>query len=133
MPATRSRVREVEVAPLHGGDLERLEDVGVQRQQAPADRVAHRVGQHPRAVPGRPVDPPLGDQESHDLVGVERVALGQRAQGADELLGGLGAAAVHDQRAQILVLEAREVQAPAEARQLAEDRLDLGPRRGPAS
>jgi hypothetical protein len=48
-------------------------------------------------------------------------------QRLDELLGGVGAAAVDDQRAQVVVLEAAEVDTQAEARQLAEDRFDLGP------
>ena len=46
---------------------------------------------------------------------------------AHQLLGGVGAAAVDDQRAQVVVLEAAEVEAQPEARQLAEDGLDLGP------
>ena len=39
----------------------------------------------------------------------------------------VGAAAVDDQRAQVVVLEAAEVEAHAEARELAEHGLDLGP------
>ena len=126
MPAARSSVVELEVAALDGGHLERLEDLGAQRQQAPADGVADAVGQR-HALAQRLVDAALGHEQAHDLVGVERVALGQRVQRVHELLGGVGAAAVDDQRAQVVVLEAAEVEAHAEARQLAEDGLDLGP------
>ena len=122
---------ELEVAPLDGGHFECLADLGAQRQQAPADGVAHAVGQR-QALAQRLVDAALGHEQAHDLVGVEGVALGQRVQRVHELLGGVGAAAVDDQRAQVVVLEAAEVDAQAEARQLAEDGLDLGsaPRAG---
>ena len=116
---------ELELAPLDRGHLERLEDLRAQRQQTPADGVAHAVGQR-QALAQRLVDAALGHEQAHDLVGVERVALGQRVQRLDELLGGVGAAAVDDQRAQILVLEAAEVDAQPEARQLAEDGVELG-------
>ena len=116
--------RQLEVRALDGGHLERLEHLGAQRQQAPADGVADAVGQR-HALAERLVDAPLGHEQAHDLVGVERVALGQRVERAHQLLGGVGAAAVDDQRAQVVVLEAAEVEAHPEARELAEDGLDL--------
>ena len=118
--------RELEVAALDGGHLERVADLGAQRQQALADGVADPVGQR-HALAQRLVDAALGHEQAHDLVGVEGVALGQLVQGVHELLGRVGAAAVDDQRAQVVVLEAAEVEAHAEARELAEHGLDLGP------
>ena len=117
--------RELELAALDRGHLERFEDLRAQRQKAPADGVAHAVGQR-QALAQRLVDAALGHQQAHDLVGVERVALGQRVQRVHELLGGVSAAAVDDQRAQVVVLEPAEVDAHPEARQLAEHRLELG-------
>ena len=117
---------ELEVAALDGGHLEGLADLGAQRQQALADRVADAVGQR-QALAQRLVDAALGHEQAHDLVGVEGVALGQLVQRVHELLGRVGAAAVDDQRAQVVVLEAAEVEAHAEARELAEHGLDLGP------
>ena len=70
---------ELELAALDRGHLERIEDLRTQRQQAPADGVAHAVGQR-QALAQRLVDAALGHQQAHDLVGVERVALGQRVQ-----------------------------------------------------
>ena len=62
------------------------------------------------ALARRLVDAALGHEQAHDLVGVERVALGQLVQRVHELLGRVGAAAVDDQRAQVVVLEAAEVE-----------------------
>ena len=67
---------ELEVAALDGGHLERVADLGAQRQQALADRVADPVGQR-HALAQRLVDAALGHEQAHDLVGVEGVALGQ--------------------------------------------------------
>lgn len=121
---------EAEVAALHGTDLECLADLGAQRQQAPADGIAHAVGERD-ALAQRQVDEPLRHEQAHDLVGVEGVALGERAQRVHELLGGVGAAAVDDERAQVVVLEAAEVDALPEAAELAEHGLELGPAPGP--
>ncbi len=117
---------ELEVAALDGGHLEGLTDLGAQRQQALADRVADAVGQR-HALAQRLVDAALGHEQAHDLVGVEGVALGQLVQRVHELLGRVGAAAVDDQCAQVVVREAAEVEAHAEARELPEHGLDLGP------
>ena len=46
-------------------------------------------------------------------------------EAADEVVRGVGAAAVGDEAPQVVVLEAAEVDAPPEAAQLAEDPLDL--------
>ena len=117
---------ELEVAALDGGHLEGLTDLGAQRQQALADRVADAVGQR-HALAQRLVDAALGHEQAHDLVGVEGVALGQLVQRVHELLGRVGTAAVDDQCAQVVVREAAEVEAHAEAGELAEHGLDLGP------
>ena len=113
MPAARSSGGELEVAALDGGHLQRLADLGAQRQQAPANRVAHAVGQR-HALAQRLVDAALGHEQAHDLVGVERVALGQRRAGVcTSSSERVGAAAVDDQRAQVVVLEPAEVEAHA--------------------
>ena len=110
MPGGALERGELEVAALDGGHLERVADLGAQRQQAPADGVADAVGQR-HALAQRLVDAALGHEQAHDLVGVEGVALGQLVQRVHELLGRVGAAAVDDQRAQVVVLEAAEVDA----------------------
>ena len=52
MPGRALDRGELEVAALDGGHLERLADLGAQRQQAPADGVAHAVGQRQRSPSG---------------------------------------------------------------------------------
>ena len=126
MPAARSTVVSWKSRPSTAATCERVADLGAQRQQALADRVADPVGQRHALAQGL-VDAALGDEQAHDLVGVEGVALGQMVQRVHQLLGRVGAAAVDDQRAQVVVLQAAEVEARAEARELAEDGLDLGP------
>ena len=113
--------------PLDGADLQQLAGLGRQRQQAPADRVAHAVGQRRAgALVERAAEPALRREQPHDLVGVQRVAVGQLQQRAHQRLRRLAAAAVQHERAEVLVGEAAEVQVPAEAGELAEDRLELG-------
>ncbi len=118
--------RQGELAALDRRDLQQRAGGRRQGQQPPADRVAHAVGQRRACARVQWLaEAPLGGQQAHHLVGVERVAVGQLQQRAHELVRGLAAAAVQDQGAQVDVGEAGEVQAAPEARQLAVDRLDL--------
>ena len=66
--------REVKRAPDDRGELEGGELVLVERLEAPADRLAHALGQ--RQLLGRVVEPALGQQQREHLAREERVALG---------------------------------------------------------
>src|SRR4051812_17984210 len=114
---------DAEPAAGDGGDLERLARRRAQRLEAAADRVAHAVGQR---QPRPRLDVAVGDEQADDLVAEERVALGDRGQAADEVVGRLLAAAVDDQPPQVVGPEAADLDAPAEAAELAEDALHLG-------
>ena len=74
--------RQVERAPDDRGELERGELLLVERLEAPADRLAHAVGQ--RQLVGRVVQAALGEQERQDLAREERVALGRGMHRLDE-------------------------------------------------
>ena len=114
--------RDPEAAARDGGDLEGLARLGAQRLQAAADRVAHAVGQRQTGA-GRAAA--VGDEQPHDLVAEERVALRDGREAADEVVRRVRAAAVGDEPAQVGVVETGEHDAPPEAAQLAEHALDL--------
>src|SRR3954462_9500106 len=58
-----------------------------------------------------------------------RVALGERGDAVDEVVGRLGAGAVGDEAAQVGGVQAAEVHVAPEAAELAEDTVDLRPAR----
>jgi len=79
--AARER-REAELAADDGGDVQRARRRRVQWREAPADRVAHAIGQRQRALGGKAVaETPLRGQQRHELVDEERVAFAGAVHG----------------------------------------------------
>ena len=121
--------RELEVAALDGGHLERLADLGAQRQQAPADGVAHAVGQRQRARPaaGRcGPGPRAGARPRRSRTGCPRSACAAMCTSSSD-----GSAPLRWMTSARRSSSSRPPRSTrsAEARELAEDGLDLGPAR----
>lgn len=127
---------QAELAADHGGRAERLQHEGLQRVQAPADRVAHAFGQRQRARRGRAVvQTSLGGEQLHELVDEERVAGARLVDGRDELRRDRRALARAKaprprlrQQTDVVAAEALERQARRGAREAAEGGREIGAR-----
>ncbi len=98
--------REVKCAPDDRGQLEHLDRAGGERLQAPADRLAHALGQ--RQLVGRVEQPSLGEQQREDLAREERVALRDGMHGARQPRRRADAARQLDELRDVLAREAAE-------------------------
>ena len=76
-----------EVAPGHRGQLQHVTDARRQGRQALADRVALAFGEkRPGVRAQRRVEASLRDEQLHDLVAEERIALGELLQRRHQLV-----------------------------------------------
>jgi hypothetical protein len=127
---------QAELAADHGGGTERFQHDRLQRVQAPADRVAHAIGQRQRTVGGAAVvQASLRGEQLHELVDEERVARARLVHRRDEprrdrlaLAAAQPACARLCQQPDLVATQALERQPRRSAGQSAERGREIGPR-----